>query len=49
MKAVQYERFGGPEVLEYLEPLQAAEAHRRLEHREVRAAIVRDRTVEDAR
>jgi NADPH:quinone reductase-like Zn-dependent oxidoreductase len=83
MKAVSYDRFGGPEVLQYLDlpdpaqpvpssclstlrflaeglktgqitsqvdevlPLnQAAEAHRRLEGREVRGVIVLDPTIE---
>jgi hypothetical protein len=40
MKAVQYDRFGGPEVDEVLPLAMAAEARRRLEDRSVRGVIV---------
>ena len=47
MKAVRFERFGGPEVLQYVDaPDPLAVAHRRLENREVRGVIVLDPKIE---
>jgi hypothetical protein len=50
MKAVRFERFGDPEVLQYVDvpdPLAAtAQAHHRLENREVRGVIVLDPKIE---